>query len=492
MKNKKITALLLAIILLNTSLLSCGGSTEAETDATAVQIEAKAETEAETEAEKLYPEYNVTFNGADFNIVYYDAVKACGWGNTIPCDIAVEELNGDALSDAVYNRNAAIEEMYSIKFHTESIVSSTTCDPIQQQVTAGTTEYDACFPAWNSLYNMIVNGYLTDLEPLFDFSMPWYDAKARDAFSILGKSYATISDLTYMDKMLSIVILFNKQLAEDYALGDLYQTVLDGQWTYDKMYDMCETVSSDLNGDGKMTKDDRFGIINQNDGVYQLYQSAGQQFCVLDENGIPRLSVNTEQAISVFQTVYDFLNNTDIFFNRQTHNVDTIGVCNMFANNQALLIMRQVQAAFELRTMDADFGIIPTPKVLEDQEDYHTSIGYTVTLSEAIPSVVKDLEMSAVVLDTMAAESYYSVNDALYEKILGGKIVRDETSRQNLDIILDNRVYDPGCVYNFGSITNTMMGGWQEGSDQVVSIIAANEKKVNKAIENFVDVLTEE
>ncbi|MBQ8401750.1 MAG: hypothetical protein IJX14_07470, partial [Clostridia bacterium] len=135
---------------------------------------------------------------------------------------------------------------------------------------------------------------------------------------------------------------------------------------------------------------------------------------------------------------------------------------------------------------------IPTPKVLEGQADYHTSIGYTVTLSEAIPSVVKNLEMSAAVLDTMAAESYYSVNDALYEKILGGKIVRDETSRQNLDIILDNRVYDPGCVYNFGDVTGTMMNGWKKGSDQVVSIIAATEEKVNKAINEFVAVLEEQ
>lgn len=485
MKNRLISVLLV-FLLASSALISCGTS-ETVTEV-AEQIPAQTEPETEAETEKIYPEYTDTFDGADFSILYYDAVAACGWGNTIPCDIAVEELTGDALSDAIYYRNAAMEERYNIKFRTESITDSSKCTPIQEQVISGSAEYDACFPAWNSLYNMVINGYLTDLEPIFDFSMPWYDAKARNAFSILGKSYATISDLTYMDKMLSIVILYNKQMAEDYALGDLYQTVLDGSWTFDLMKEMCQKVSTDLNGDGQMTKEDRFGIINQNDGVYQLYQSAGQQFCTLNEEGIPQLSIDNEQAVSVFQQVYDFLGDTNIFFNRQTQGVDTIGVCNMFANNQALFIMRQIQAAFELRTMEADFGIIPTPKVLEDQEDYYTSIGYTVTLSEAIPSVVKDLRMSAVVLDTMAAESYYSVNEALYEKILGGKIVRDETSRKNLDIILENRVYDPGCVYNFGNVTYTMME-WQKGSDQVASMIAGITKRVNKEIEKFVDVL---
>ncbi len=486
---KRILVCLLAALLTMPTLFSCDSGTtetEAAADTTA------AVTETETETERIYPEYEKDYGGTDFNIVFYDAVAACGWGNTIPCDIIVEELNGDALSDAVYSRNTTVEELYNVKFAAESYTDSNRCDLIAKQVTAGSTDYDAVFPAWTSLYNMIVSGYLTDLAPLLDFSMPWYDSKSTEAFSILGKSYATISDLTYMDKMLSIVILFNKQMALDYDLGDLYQTVLDGNWTFDLMHEMCETVAGDLDGDGKMGKDDRYGIINQNDGVYQLYQSAGQQFCVLDNDGIPQESISTEAAVSVFQTIYEFMNNDTLFFNRQTHNVNTIEVCNMFANNQALFIMRQIQCAFELRDMEADFGIIPTPKVLPDQEDYYTSIGYTVTFSEAIPAVVKDLEMSTIVLDTLAAEGHYSVNDALYDKILGGKIVRDETSRQNLDIILENRVYDPGCVYNFGNITYSMMDGFNKGPDQVASLVASITPKVEKAIDEFVAVLTEE
>lgn len=485
---KHILCLLLAFLLTTPALVSCGGSTE---DTTPVTGDTTAP-ETESETERLYPKYEANYDGADFNMLYFDAVEYCGWGNTIPCDIAVEELNGDALSDAVYNRNFAVAEMYNVQFNAQSMANANSMEEVKRQVTAGTGDYDAVFPAWTSLYSLIVGGYLTDLEPLFDFSMPWYDSKAKDAFTVLGKSYATISDLTYMDKMLSIVILYNKDMAIDYDLGDLYQTVLDGEWTFDLMKSMCETVATDLDGDGKMTTADRFGVINQNDGVYQLYQSAGQQFCRLNSDGIPELSIGSEEAVSVFQTVYDFMNDDRLFFNRMDHGVDTVGVCNLFANNQALFIMRQIQCAFELRNMEADFGIIPTPKVLEDQEDYYTSIGYTVTLCEAIPTVVNDLDMTVTVLDTLAAESYYSVNEALYDKILGGKIVRDETSRKNLDVILENRVYDPGCVYNFGNITYTMMGGFKNGSNQVASLIAKNKEKVEKAIDEFVEVLTEE
>lgn len=485
---KHILCLLLAFLLTTPTLVSCGGTAE---DTTPVTSDTTVQ-ETESETERLYPKYEANYDGADFNMIYFDAVEYCGWGNTIPCDIAVEELNGDALSDAVYNRNTTVAEMYNVKFYTESTTDVGNMEPIKQQVIAGTGDYDAAFPGWYSLYSMITGGYLTDLEPLFDFSMPWYDSKARNAFSVLGKSYATISDLTYMDKMVSIVILYNKELALDYDIGDLYQIVLDGDWTFDMMHEMCELVAMDTNGDGKMTADDRYGIISQNDGVYELYQSAGQQYCRINADGIPELTIDTEQAVSVFQTMYDFLQEDNIYFNRELNGVSTLGVCSMFSNNQALFFLRPLQSAFELRNMEADFGIIPSPKVLEDQEDYYTSIGYTVAFCETIPAVVKDLDMTVTVLDTLSAESYYSVNEALYDKILGGKIVRDETSRQNLDIILANRVYDPGCVYNFGSITNTMMNSWSKGSGQVASIIASNKDKVNKAIDEFVEVLTEE
>ncbi len=53
-------------------------------------------------------------------------------------------------------------------------------------------------------------------------------------------------------------------------------------------------------------------------------------------------------------------------------------------------------------------------------------------------------------------------------------------------------MYDPGCVYNFGSITNTMMDGFKKGSNQVASLIAGVESKVTKAIDEFVEVLTDE
>ena len=53
-----------------------------------------------------------------------------------------------------------------------------------------------------------------------------------------------------------IVVLFNKRLAEDYGIEDLYQTVNEGKWTIERMKNLIADLSQDLDGNDKMDKND--------------------------------------------------------------------------------------------------------------------------------------------------------------------------------------------------------------------------------------------
>lgn len=490
---KKTWTILLICAMLTGMLLSCAGK-DTETkpaDGASVGTESAVESETEPETEPVYPTYTDTFDGAECNMLYFDAVEFCGWSK-IPCDINEPELTGDALSDAVFTRNRKLEEMYQVKFTGEGYKDMSKCSLIEKQVLAGDTQYDLVFPAWNTMYSFVTSHSVTDLTGLFDFSMPWFDAKSRDAFTIGGKTYAVISDATYMDKLLSMAILFNQQMVTDYNLGDIYGMVLDGTWTFEEMVKMCEAVSEDVDGNGVYDRNDRFGLINQDDGIYELYNGGGLYFCKIGDDGVPVIADDSELAVSVLQKILTLMNNERLFFNRGKQGLSTVEICNMFAEGRGLFILRQIQAAFELRDMETDFGIIPVPKMYEGQADYHTSIGYTVATTQCIPAVVKNTHMSVVILDTMAAESYYSVNSVLYDTILGQKLARDEVSRENLEIIFANRFYDPGCVYNFGSIASDWMANVGKGPEQVASLLEKNQPKIEKAIEKFMTALTEE
>lgn len=485
----KIISLLLVLLAAAVPLLSsCSGSGGGEGNLPGGETTGTAAAETTTE-KPLYPEYELDLEGADFNMIYYDAVEACGWSSEIPCDIDVDEQTGDILADAIYLRNSKIGEMYNTNIVGIQYAKWDLQVYVAKSVLAGDSAYDAMFPNWQIMNGVISQGLAVRLDGLFDMSMPWWDEKAEEAFKVAGKTYAACGDLTFMDKLCDIVIFFNKQMVEDYNIGDIYKLVVDGKWTFDKLIELSELVSADLNNDGKYDRNDRYGFSAQNDGFYELYNSAGERFCAIGDDGIPYLSATGERAISVMTDIYTFMNRVEHYFNRQTQGL-TVGECiEMFRANQALFFMRPLQTVMELRSMDADFGIIPTPKYDEAQESYYTSIGFTVAIATCIPSDVKSIDNSVAVLDTLAAESYYNVNEVLYDMVLGSKVTRDENSTENLDIIFNNHLLDPGEIFQFGGFANGMMANWKGAADKVVSTIAGYESKINADIEKFLETL---
>ncbi|MGM9625535.1 MAG: hypothetical protein ACI3XM_07475 [Eubacteriales bacterium] len=484
---------LLSSLCLCLCVLCACQSTPAQNDSSDTNDTAQntAQTDAVTEEVRVYPTYEIDMNGDSFTMLYFDAVAVCGWSSEIPCDIDVPEQTGDLLADAVYARNRKIEEMYNCKI-TAVPTDWTFAEVLNRSVMAGDGAYDLVFPHWQIMNTLISQHSILQLDGLIDVSMPWWDEKSLEGFRVAGKTFALSGDVTFMDKFSDIIIMFNQQMVQNYDLGDIYQLVIDHKWTYDTMLDMVKQVSADLDMNGKYDKNDRYGFSGQNDGLYELFNSSGEKFCDLDDDGIPYLSCTSERAVSVLTRVYEFMNDTANYFNRQTQNLTVADTVAMFKSDQVLFIMRPLQTLFELRSMDADFGIIPTPLMDDTQKDYYTSIGYTVAIASCIPTDAKNAETSAAVLDTLAAESYYSINDVLYEKILGAKVSRDDQSTKNLDIIFDSHIYDPGEIFSFGNLASDMMSNWKGMDTKVASTIEKRTAKVEKSIADFLEVLEEE
>lgn len=469
---------------------SCGSGGESGKETTSSADASSDGTDVTTAPEKDYPKYDIDLGGEDFNILFFDAVKACGWSSDIPCDVDVAEQTGDVLSDAVYTRNRKIEDMYNLKIKAyDSGDDAWACYKVlEKSVMSGSGEYDAAFCKQQGFEQAAGNGYVTQLDGLLDFDKPWWDSKSLEGFSVLGKTLAVSGDVTFMDKLSYIVIYFNKPMADDYNLGDIYQMVIDKQWTFDKMLSMCGLVSADLNEDGKMDKEDRFGFAGQNDAGYEFYQSAGERFCTLDKDGVPYMSNDSERAIQIFTNIYTFMNDKTNFFNRSKANITVADAIEMFRSNRVLFMMRPLQTIMELRAMDADFGIIPTPMMDSTQKEYYTSIGFTVANAVMIPADVKDPAVSAQVLDTLSAESYYNLNSVLYDMVLGTKYTRDDSSSQNLDIIMNNVVYDPGCIYGFGGMAAAFNNVLKP--DTITSTIAGFKDKVQADIDKYIETIS--
>lgn len=480
---KRISAI--ALILAMAALTACGTQSGAQNE-TQASTGTSADTTS-TETAVTLPDYKLDLGGEDFKILYFDPVKSWGWSSNIPSDVSVEEQTGDILADAIYARNSEIEEMYNVKI--VGISANTDIHTVlEKSVMSNSAEYDAAFLIQQGMSKSVTSGILAQLDDILDFENPWWDENSLNGLSLCGKTYAIAGDITFMDKLISIGVFFNKNMAADFNLGDIYQLVIDKKWTFDEMLTMCRLVSADLDNNGTYDENDRISFSGQNDAAYELLQSAGERFCTLDKDGIPFMSNDSERAVSVMMKIYEFMGDKSLYYNRQERGKSVTEVVELFKSNHSLFIMRPLQTLFELRNMDADFGIIPTPMMDSTQTQYYTSIGFTGSPVVTIPVDAKSVENSAKVLDTLAAESYLSVNSAFYDVVLGTKLTRDDNSTENLDIILKNRIYDPGCIFGFGSMIDKFLSPGDPTT--VASTVESYKTAVQTDIEKLVGLLT--
>ena len=97
------------------------------------------------------------------------------------------------------------------------------------------------------------------------------DSNSIKQFSVDNKLFMLMSDITLRDKNATSCVLFNKTVATNYNLGDLYTLPVGDSWTWDKMIEISKGVSGDANGDGVLDENDNWGMMAKDDLVYVLF-----------------------------------------------------------------------------------------------------------------------------------------------------------------------------------------------------------------------------
>ena len=487
MKNR-ILALILTVLVL--SVTACASDETPNSDpvvttAAPSTTDAPAETTVPESTQLRYDTQGKTYNGHIFRMWNFDNATSNGWTD-VPDDLDTAELNGEVLNDAVYRRNALVENQLGITIEGVAKKTATFDSDLSKMVLANTDEADAIFPRMKALATFAGRGNLADLNAIdtFDFTQPWWNQDSVESLSLYGKLFGVASDAAYMHKMATTVAFFNQRLVTDYGMGDMYQLVKDGNWTFDKMLEFGAQVSRDLDNDGAWTAADAYGISCQNDGSYYFFNASGLRICDKDESGNIVFNLNSELAINTLQKFYAVKIDESMYFNRMkaATKLDLPAVAAMFGEGRALFLVRPVQTLFTLRNVNAEFGVLPMPKMLDGQKEYYSTINPNAGTVMAIPSSVADLDRSATVLSLLACESHYSVTEALHETVLGAKLVQDSASAEVLDMTFDSVMFDIGVCNDFAKITTTLNN---INTTNIASSMKAQEKAINKAIETY-------
>jgi ABC-type glycerol-3-phosphate transport system substrate-binding protein len=397
-------------------------------------------------------------------------------------EISSEELNGEVINDAIYNRNLKLESHLRITFEVEHVDSVGTT--IRSLIMADDDQYDFVMPNMNESATLAADDMFVNLKKIssLDMTNPAWDQNANDYFSIAGKLYYGVSDISLGKNEAIWCYMFNKTLIDDYALENPYQLVRDGKWTFDKSHEMMTVATKDLNGDGKMTSDvDQYGLATHDVNYYALMIAGGEPLAGKDNNGMPVITVGDQRFTAVYDKICALFPKNDmtvIEYQGQT-----------FIAGRSLLCGQVLACVRLYRSMEDDFGIIPMPKYDDVQEKYYTYVIPYDIFAASVPITVKDTDVSGVVLQTLAILSDYYVTPAYYDITITGKGLRDEESAEMLDIILKSTVYDLARMYDWG----TLASGIQTNiiaQKEFASFYAKREKHAKKALEKTIDAFS--
>jgi len=463
--------ILIALLIVSIILLSC-----AEKDA---KTKEKDDTPPDLPA--------IDMEGKTFRIF------TAGWWDYPPLlitDITSEGLNSEPINDAVYNRQIYLEDKYNIKIEQIDFPGEWgSSEKIITTVQANDDVYDLAFIRSMHFNSIATSDTIIDLTEItsMDVSRSWWDSNSYDSLSLRGKHYGICSDITMNDDLAVWCVFFNKDMVKNYGLENPYNLVKEGKWTYDKVFETGKLISKDLNSDGVMDKNDIFGIHHIQDSGSGIINCVGVNIGELDSAGNLVFTLDRENNMTKMLSIFTRLFDLDNVYNMHARN-EGIRDGVMFSNGQALFDFNAVQVAPGLRMMEQDFGILPYPKYNE-ADVYMSSVSPMYLSIAVIPKTNRDIDNTGIIMEELAYQGYKNLRPAFYDKLLQGKVARDNESLEMLDYLFDNVVYDVGAMWNIANFTMDFISLVSSYDLNITSFIEARRGQIESDIEKIMEAV---
>ena len=481
-KNRCLLALLLLSLLL--PLCACGGA-ETEPEASVdTAVDVPSEADAESETTYTLP----TFDCGGTELVILSKMEGTESGRWTTHDISAEGLTGEAMNDAVYNRNVVLQDMYNCTLREERMKMDDMPAGIVKCILAGDATYDIIMPNITSAAALSKDGNLYDLAALknVDLTRPWWNAQFTEDTAIGGKHYFANGDVSETFMRATYAVFFNKEQITNNGLENPYTLVTDGKWTMDKLQEMGAVFASDLNGDGKMEgKDDNFGLYVLANQVETLYTSSGEKIIQTAADGTFTFHAGDDRSVRVLESIYALYANGNVVWKGSTVEEGEA----MFADGRLLFLLGTMNNVVSMREMETDFGILPTPKADAEQAEYYSYMNTWAASCAAIPVSCADTEKSSILLEALAYLSREYYTPAYYDITLKGKTSRDEESVAMLDLIYERRTADLGNLFNIGGILSGATTLINEGKNAFTSLIESKNSAVETELIELNDML---
>lgn len=485
---KRRLALILALLLMSSAALTgCSDSnkqnenTDDSNPGGTVQTGENADAQADEEDYDPHIE-QTDYNGREF-IILDRADDDSGWWCSI--DVYSEEMTGEVINDAVFDRNKAVEDYFNIGINHYSDSNFKTV--LKNSAAANDHICDLGMLSLSGAMTCSQENLLFDLH-LFDvinFDAPYYTKSVFNDTSVLHRNYFAVGDMTLIANDGTWALMFNKQVREDLGVEDLYELARNNEWTIDKYYSIIKDIGYD-DGNGKVDDNDFYGLITSNDSYQGMLYALDYRVVDKDENDGLVYRGFTERLTTAVEKLVQIMSDQSITYNYNKY-ITWYDAQLMFEAGHSLFYGEVLQCVTRLRNMDVDFGLIPYPKLDDIQECYKTCIHSGASDCLTIPSMVEDPEMSAKVFEYLSYQSMNYLKPAYYGKALTYKAMRDEESIEMLDYVLEGRVVDIGYIADIGTVYSSLLSQLSSGKTELSSFFQKKLKPASKELQKVMD-----
>ena len=445
MNKRKITALLLVVLTIATAA-ACGKKPPAN-ETTDTRPPAPVGTDDRLSAtDGIEP---VSFNGEQYKISISDNQQF----------EIFSETQSDAVDAAVHDRNMRVEAKYEIEVVPVITVGYSSGagqllheEAIKKSISANDHAFDTVLMcAWRA-GTLILEGYFYDWNndvPGVNFGQPWWNSRCNEAFTVDGMLFAAVGDISLTTLHLAHGYLLNKTMAAEYEIEDLYQAVRDGRWTVEYIKQITTDIYTDLNRDGIRDNKDEYGFaagVVTNLDAY--LPSFGIPLVGRDETGGLEIAIDQDRARvqDALEKVSDLFYNSTGSYISMTHE-EFADRYKMFAEGRVLLIDATMSVLTnECRDMVDDYGVLPYPKLNENQKEYYSNAHDNFSVL-CLANNVENLEMVGKVTETLCCESYRTVIPAYYDTALKDRYTNTADDEEMLDLIMEGRNYDLAVLF---------------------------------------------
>ena len=448
---KNITRIIIALLILAMTLpmaLACAETAPQEEETTAPAItEAPSATDApvETTAEETLfvpsniPE-NLRFDGTTINILHRT--------DSNRNEFFVEDQNGESVNDAVFRKNANVQEQFGVTLEFYGIPGAyeqqkdfvNTCINSLQ---AGADAYDLFCGYSMTGATLAVEGAVQDMTqyPILEFDKPWWPESLISKATINDGIYFASGDIAPSFLYMMYLIVFNKDLFTDFhklQANDLYSLVYDGKWTIDRLIEFTQGVYLDQDGDNSSSEADRYGLVITTVPFDSFYTASDLYTVELDKDGAFVMSDDlfSQKTVDLLDKVCNLLHTSgDAYIKTDTAHFKT--------GNSLFIIQAASITANHLTDVDFTYGVLPMPKYSDDQENYRTALSFPYTMY-MISASAPDAEAAAATIELLAYQSYVNVTPAIFEESMKLRYADQSDDAFMFDIIRENVVIDIG------------------------------------------------